>query len=179
MGSKPVYQQAARALMAVLYQEGITLVTGGSNVGIMGVVVDEMLALGGRSVGVMSKDLINLKEELTHPRLTELHVTDSLSTRKEKIEALSDGFILFPGGPGSFDEFFQVYASAKLHLHTKPIAIFNVDGFYNNLLAMMDHMALSGFMHAAHRDMVCVSDDPATLLSKMKSYQAEKVSCWI
>lgn len=168
-GNQPVFEQSARYLCDALWNRGLGLVTGGGNVGIMAIMTDRMLALGGHVEGVMPRFLVDL--EVAHQGMSKLHLVDTMMERKDKIIALSDASILFPGGLGSLDEFFECYTLAKLDLCPNPVGVLNIDGFYDPLLSMLDSMVENGFLSQRHRDIVFLSRDPGELLDLLPTYK--------
>jgi len=165
-GARPVFADAARALGRALAQANIALVYGGGRVGLMGLIADEVLAHGGRALGVIPELLRN--REVGHTGLTELHVVPDMHARKKKMADLADAFIAMPGGIGTFEELFEIYTWAKLGYHEKPIALLDVDGYYDPLLAMLRRTVDEGFMSRVYLDMLHVSAQPATLIDNMQ-----------
>lgn len=169
-GARPAYTEAARALGRLLVDRELELVYGGGNVGLMGVVADEVLAAGGRAIGVIPDSMVT--REVAHTGLTELHVVDSMHARKALMAELSDGFIAMPGGIGTLDELFEVWTWSQIGIHAKPLGFLDVEGYYTHLQVFLDHVAAEGFMRARHRTMVTVEADPAGLLSAMGGFEA-------
>lgn len=180
-GSSPgfddAYAQAATVLGETLVRNGLGLVFGGGQVGLMGKVADAVMAAGGRAVGVIPRALA--VRELMHTGLTKLHVVESMHERKALMAALSDGFIALPGGLGTFEEFFEVLTWAQLGLHQKPCALLDVRGYYSPLVAFVDHSCLEGFVRAEHRDMFLVDEDPQSLLDRMRTHAPPQVPKWL
>ncbi|MBB1139236.1 TIGR00730 family Rossman fold protein [Myroides sp. WP-1] len=176
-GSKQEYMKSATALGAVLAQRNIGVVYGGAKVGLMGAIADGALANNGEVIGVLPHFLADV--ELGHQGLTSLFFVDTMHERKAKMDELSDGIIALPGGYGTLEEFFEVLTWGQLGLHKKPIALFNVDGFYNPLLQMMDTMVHQGFLKEENKKMVIVSDNLDDLLQQMEAYEAPKVGKWV
>ena len=135
-GTRPVYAEAARALGEALAKNGIGLIYGGARVGLMGAVADAALQAGGRVIGVIPQVLVDL--EVAHDRITELHIVDTMHTRKALMSDKAHAFIILPGGFGTFEELFEVLAWQTLKLHSKPVVLLNVGGFYDTLLAFLD-----------------------------------------
>lgn len=176
-GNKPIFTESAVALCNALLERQATLITGGGSVGLMGIMADHMLAKGGKALGVATHALVDI--EVTHSGMTELYLTDSMAERKQKIFELSDAFIAFPGGPGTLDEFFEIYGWGKLGYHDCPLAILNVDGYFDPLIAMLDAMVGNGFIKQVHRDMILIDTDPRTLLAQCDAYVPIKEPFWI
>ncbi|UGB31186.1 TIGR00730 family Rossman fold protein [Metabacillus sp. B2-18] len=176
-GASDLYSEDAAKLGAQLAKEGITLVYGGSKVGIMGVVANAALQAGGEVIGVIPKML--MERELAHPGLSELIIVHSMHERKAKMEELSDGFVVLPGGPGTMEEFFEVYTWAQLGEHSKPIGMMNSNHYYDKLLAFFDHMIQEQFLKPEYRSMVIVDSDPEQLIQKFRSYEPPLLTKWI
>ena len=136
-GSRPVYADAARQMGEALVARDITLVFGGGRVGLMGEIARTVLAGGGRVVGVIPRAL--LRKEIAYEDLSELHVVDSMHERKALMAERSDGFVAMPGGFGTFEEFCEVLTWSQLGFHHKPVALLNVAGYFDGLLALFDH----------------------------------------
>ena len=167
-GNHPVYEQGARQLGRCLAGQGIRLVYGGGNVGLMGVLASQALACGGEVVGVIPQSLKN--REIAHIGLSELIVVQDMHERKQTMADLADGFIAMPGAAGTLEEIFEAWTWAQLGYHTKPCAFFNLDGYFDTLLTFVDQMVSSGFMAEEYRDMLIVSDDPEAILTTFKIY---------
>jgi uncharacterized protein (TIGR00730 family) len=150
-GAKPVYAEAARGFGRALVDAGISLVYGGGKVGLMGVIADEVMAAGGRAIGVIPELLVN--KEVGHNGLTELHVVPDMHQRKKMMADLSDAFVAMPGGAGTFEELFEVYTWAQLGYHQKPVALLNIDGGRGRLHApdLLRHPASGCRSGWAHR----------------------------
>jgi uncharacterized protein (TIGR00730 family) len=154
-GSHPVYRTVACELGRALAERNIGLVYGGAKVGLMQAVADAALAAGGRVVGVIPTVLVDL--EVAHNGLTELHITDTMHTRKAMIGDRSDAFVALPGGFGTFEELFEVLAWQTLKLHTKPVLLLNTNGFYDKLLEFLDHCVEQGMLTQQKREIVLVA----------------------
>lgn len=176
-GSQPVYAQSARALGTVLASNGIGLVYGGGNVGLMGVVADAAMESGGEVIGVIPEALV--QRELAHRAVTELIVVRSMHERKAMMAELSDAFIAMPGGYGTFEEFCEIITWAQLGLHRKPCAILNVEGYYDPLLALFDRAVAEGFVHPSNRQLVLQGSEPNGLLKLFEAYKPPRTEKWI
>nr|WP_321445051.1 TIGR00730 family Rossman fold protein [uncultured Cohaesibacter sp.] len=177
-GRKKEYEQAAILLSKEIVKRGYRVIYGGSSVGLMGVVADAALEAGGEVIGVMPDALMG--KEVDHKGLTELHIVDSMHTRKAMMVDLSDGFVSLPGGAGTMDETFEVWTWGMLGWHGKPSALFNVDGYYDHLIKFLDNTVAESFVKQNHRDMLIVEDQAAALLDRMEAYQApQNVGKWI
>jgi uncharacterized protein (TIGR00730 family) len=164
-GTKPAYLQAARELGAQLARRDWTVLYGGGHVGMMGALADSTLAAGGKAVGVIPEHL--MRPEVAHQGLTELLVVDSMHTRKRIMAGRSDAFIVLPGGYGTFEEMFEMVTWRQLRLHAKPVGLVNVDGYFDHLLAFLQHAAQQEFIRPQHRDLLSVETSVAALLERL------------
>ncbi len=176
-GASETYKEGAIQLGKELARQGITLVYGGSSLGIMGTVADTVLESGGQVIGVIPKMLV--EKEISHPHLTELIVVDSMHERKAKMVDLADGFIALPGGMGTLEEFFEVLTWAQLGLHQKPCGILNSSHYYDLLISFLDHINEQQFLQDKFRSMVLIESGPAQLIEKFKSYVPPTVKAYI
>lgn len=175
-GIRDVFAEAARDLATLLVEQEYELVYGGGSTGIMGVLADAVLRLGGTVHGVMPELL--LKKEVGHASLTELHVVDSMHERKSKMAAMSDAFIALPGGFGTLEEISEILTWGQLRVHEKPVGVLNVDGYFDSLFAFLDNAVEEGFLREENRNMLCCAEDPAALLKQFKIYKAPSVDKW-
>lgn len=176
-GARPGYRAAAERFGTLLAKRGIGLVYGGASVGLMGAVADAALAAGGEVVGVLPRALA--RKELSHGRLTELRLVDSMHERKAQMADLSDGFVALPGGVGTLEELFEILTWAQLGLHAKPCALLDTDGYFAALLAFLDHAVDERFVRPEHRAMLLVDESPERLLDAMARYRAPRVDKWL
>lgn len=176
-GSEDIYKEQAILLGKTLAKKNITLIYGGANVGLMGAVADGCLSEGGKAIGVLPHFLQS--KEIAHTHLTELILVESMHERKTKMNDLCDGVIVLPGGYGTLEEFFEMITWAQLGLHKKPIAILNINGFYDDLIKMVQTMVDKGFLKQINQEMLLVSDTIDELLEKMRNYKAPTVGKWI
>lgn len=176
-GTERIFEEQAFELGKTLAVQNIELVYGGANVGLMGTVANGVMENGGKAIGVLPAFL--KKVEIANLNLTELVMVDTMHQRKAKMNELSDGVIALPGGFGTLEEFFEMLTWAQLGLHRKPVALLNVDGFYDALLALVDTMVDRGFLRKENREMLLVSDNIEDLLDKMRKYEAPSVGKWL
>ena len=176
VGAGDEYASAARELGALLAARGHTLVFGGAQVGLMGVLADAVLAHGGQAIGVIPGHLT--AREIAHSGLTELRVVDSMHERKMVMSELSDGVIALPGGFGTLDELFEALTWAQLGLHRKPCGLLNVAGYFDELLAFLDRTVEREFVAAEYRGMLLAETDAAVLLDRMRRYAPPVVESW-
>jgi uncharacterized protein (TIGR00730 family) len=168
LGGDPVYAEAAKAVGALLAAEGLELVYGGGNVGLMGSVADAVLEAGGSVRGVIPQSLE--EKELGHSGVTELLVVDSMHARKQRMAEMSDGFIALPGGIGTLEELAEIFTWLQLQFHDKPVGILNTGGYYDHLLAFLGHMQGEQFIKGEQLDMLLVADSPDALLKQMLEF---------
>ncbi|ABQ07701.1 TIGR00730 family Rossman fold protein [Flavobacterium johnsoniae] len=176
-GTEKIYEEQAIALGKTLSEQNIELVYGGANVGLMGAVADGALNAGGKVIGVLPNFLRS--KEIAHLGLTELILVESMHERKTKMNDLCDGVIALPGGFGTLEELFEMLTWAQLGLHKKPIAILNIDGFYDALIELLKVMVEKGLLKDVNASMVLVSDNIEDLLNKMRNYIPPTVGKWI
>ena len=176
-GNDPIYMEKAFAVGAALAKNNIGLVYGGASVGCMGAVAKGALSEGGEVIGVLPQFLN--KREIAAFGLTELIMVDSMHERKLKMNQLSDGNITIPGGFGTFEELFEMATWGQLGLHTNPTAILNVNGYYDHLIAQMQHMTNEGLLKQEHLNTLVIETDIEILLQKMKGYTPPKLERWL
>ena len=177
MGRQQVYANSAQKLAEYLIEKKITLVYGGANVGLMGILADTMLAKNGKVIGVMPKSLV--EREVAHEGLTEMHIVAGMQERKALMADLSDAFVALPGAYGTLDELFEVLTWNQLGLINKPIGLLNIDGFFNPLLQMLDHAVKEKFLRPEHRNMLLMDSDIDSLCLRLESYQPVRAEKWI
>ncbi len=167
-GIRPIYARIARFLGAELARQGVSLVYGGGRVGLMGIVADAVLETGGRVIGVIPDALAT--KEIAHDRLTELHVVSGMHERKALMATKSSAFLTLPGGIGTLEEFFEILSWGALGIHQKPIGILNVDGYFDPLIALLEHGIAEQFIQPGSLHSLIVSDNPATLIANLLAY---------
>ena len=166
-GASPRYAQAARELAQQMVAHGLPLVYGGGNVGLMGVIADEVLRLGGDVTGVIPRALV--EREVGHTGLTRLFVVKDMHERKAMMSDLADGFIAMPGGMGTLEELFEMLTWSQLGIHAKPVGVLNVDGFYDRLLDFVAHQNREGFVQDRHAALMMAESDPAALVARLQA----------
>jgi uncharacterized protein (TIGR00730 family) len=169
-GARPSYTRTANALGREVAARGMRLVYGGASVGLMGAVADAALAAGGEVVGVIPQHLMD--REVAHHGLTELRVTASMHERKALMADLADGFVALPGGLGTLEELAEILTWSQLGLQSKPCGLLDVEGFFDPLLAFLDHTVAERFVSAEHRALVLAADRPDVLLDRLAGWQA-------
>jgi uncharacterized protein (TIGR00730 family) len=176
-GSRPVYAERAAQLGTQLARDGLALVYGGGNVGLMGIAADAALAAGGEVVGVIPEQLVGW--EVAHRGVTRLEVVANMHERKARMFDLSDAFVALPGGFGTLDEMFEMLTWRQLGLGDKPCAFLDVDGFYAPLVAMMDRMVAERFLHADQRRDLWHGEDIGAMLAWMRDYVPAQADKWL
>lgn len=177
MGYDKCYRDGAASLGETLANGDNTLLYGGGSVGLMKIIADKMLEHGREVIGVMPRHLIKL--EVGHDGITKMIETDTMAERKIILEETADAFIAMPGGFGTLDELFEVVVLDQLRLIEKPIALFNINHYFDKLVDFIKHGIKEGFIRQEHFDNVIVSDDPNFIVEKMKSYRPVIVGKWI
>jgi uncharacterized protein (TIGR00730 family) len=177
-GRDAVYAACARELGELLVQRGIGLVYGGARVGLMGTLADAVLQAGGEVTGVIPTAL--LEREIAHLGLTDLRTVGSMHERKALMADLSDGFIGLPGGLGTFEELLEIVTWAQLGMHRKPCGVLNVRGYYDGLVAFLDHAVGERFLRPEHRELLLVEATPGALLERVLAFETPAgVAKWI
>ena len=164
-GNNPAYKAAAEELGRTLAMRGIGIIYGGAKVGLMQAVAEAALAAKGRVIGVIPEVLVSL--EVAHQGLTELHITETMHTRKALIGEKADAFIALPGGFGTFEELFEVLTWHTLRIHAKPILLLNINGFYDPLLTFFDHCVAEGMLKPRSRESLLVADSVEAALKQL------------
>ena len=177
MGFDPIYKEKAAELGHVLADHGCELLFGGGSVGLMKVIADVMMERGCKVTGTITKHLLDM--HVGHDGIDELIVVDSMAERKKILEDMADGFIALPGGIGTMDEFFEAYVLSQLRVFDKPVALYNVNGYYDGIVAFIKHIADEGFMRREHAENRIVSDDAKDLLAKMEQFEPADVTKWV
>ncbi|MDQ2681053.1 MAG: TIGR00730 family Rossman fold protein [Candidatus Eremiobacteraeota bacterium] len=164
-GTEAIYAQVARDVGHELPALGYGIVYGGGRIGLMGIVADAALAAGGEVLGVIPQSLAD--REVEHHGLTQLHIVASMHERKALMADFSDGFIALPGGFGTFEEFCEVLTWAQLKIHNKPVGLLNVNGYYDELLALFDKAVREGFVSKSNRALVLSASSLERLITLM------------
>jgi uncharacterized protein (TIGR00730 family) len=158
----PQVEAEARGLMKIFFQKKIELVYGGASIGVMGVLANELINLGGRVTGIIPQHL--MKKEIAHAGLTELLVVKDMHERKQLMYKMSDAFMVFPGGMGTLDELFEITTWHQLGLHNRPIAILNINGYFDYLLRFLDHAVAEGLVSPRDRQLIFSSSKASEIL---------------
>jgi uncharacterized protein (TIGR00730 family) len=172
-GYNPVYEEEAKALMQAFKKYDCKLIFGAGSVGIMGVLADEYLRLGGHVIGVIPSFMEPW--EVKHKGIQECYVTETMHSRKQKMAELADGVIALPGGFGTLDELFEMLTWKQLDLHQMPISILNTNGYFDHLIAQLQHMVNEGFLKSPNLEALQVETNPETLVDYIMAYEPEKM----
>lgn len=175
-GNSSQYEAAAKALGQEMVKRDLELVYGAGRVGLMGVIADQMLAGGKEVLGIIPQKLVD--REVAHRGCTELIIVETMRDRKWLMAERGDGFIAMPGGIGTLEELFEIMTLNQLHYIQKPLALYNVNGYFDQLLGFLSHAKAEGFLYPEQEELLIVSDDPGELLDKMAEYQARRPADW-
>lgn len=175
-GAEKIFTEQAVILGKTIARKGYGIVYGGAHVGLMGAVADGALSEGGEVIGIIPGFL--QRKELEHKRLTRIYVVDTMHERKAMMNDLCDAVIALPGGYGTMDELFEMLTWGQLSLHKKPIALLNVDGFYDPLIALSETMIKKGFLKEEYRELLIIDDIIEKLLLRMENYIPPKNEKW-
>ncbi|MEH7247428.1 TIGR00730 family Rossman fold protein [Neobacillus niacini] len=176
LGASEAYKTGAIQLGKELAKRNITLVYGGSSIGLMGAVADTVLLEGGHAIGVIPRVLE--EREISHRGLTELYKVETMHERKAKMVELADGFVVMPGGTGTLEEFFEVFTWGQIGLHKKPCGLLNINHYYDPLISLFDHMIDQKFLQEKFRTMAIIEDEPEALLEKFLNYEAPSIKAF-
>lgn len=176
-GNSASFTAAAQTLGEALAARHIELVFGGSHVGLMGIVADAVLANGGKVTGVLPRFMDD--KELAHPKLTKLHIVETMHERKQLMAELADGFVALPGGFGTLEEIFEAITWQQLHLHAHPCGLLNVDGYFDSLIEFLRRTTTDGFVRPGHLDKLIVAAAPGELLDRFARFKPETTEKWI
>lgn len=176
-GNDRAITDGAIRLGKIFIEQNITLVYGAAKIGVMGILAKSVLEDHGKVIGIIPDFL--KKKEVVHLGLTKLITTENMHERKLKMHEVSDGFIALPGGFGTLEELFEIITWLQLGLHNKPIGLLNINGFYDNLINLMETMVRKGFLKMANYDLLLVDSDVENLLQKMRNFSAPQIPKWL
>ena len=177
MGFDPIYREKAAELGHVLADNNCELLYGGGNVGLMKVIADVMMARHCKVLGTITQHLLDMR--VGHPEIDELIVVETMSERKKILEDMADAFIAMPGGVGTMDELFEVIVLSQLRVFDKPVALFNVNGYYDDIVNFLARATKEGFIHSEHSSNIIVSDDPKMLLEGIENFKPVQITKWV
>jgi uncharacterized protein (TIGR00730 family) len=177
VGKQVSYGEKAKALGRLIAGKDLELVYGGGNIGLMREIADAVLAHGGKVTGVMPGLIAN--KEIVHKGLTNLHIVETMHERKALMAELSDAFVAMPGGFGTIDELFEIMTWNQLEIISKPVGLYNINGYFDSMLSFMDHAVREKFVRQEHRNNLIVDEDGESLLSRLISHIPVKAEKWI
>lgn len=164
-GRIPEYAKSAQVFARLMAEQGIGIVYGGSSLGMMGALADSALQSGGSVIGVIPRGILG--REIAHPGLSELHIVESMHSRKAMMAELSDAFVALPGGVGTLEEFFEVWTWAQLGIHDKPVGLLNTSGYFDSLIRYLKWAVEEQFVRPADLGMVIIESEPEALLREV------------
>ena len=177
MGFDPIYRQKAEELGHALADDHCELLYGGGNVGLMNIIAEVMKQRGCRIVGTITQHLLDMR--VGRPDIDELIVVETMAERKKILEDMADAFIAMPGGVGTMDEFFEVMVLSQLRVFDKPVALFNVNGYYDDIVRFLERATKEGFIHHEHANNIIVSNDPKKLLEGIENFKPVQITKWV
>lgn len=176
-GNDPLYAQKAASFAVAMAQNNIQLIYGAGNVGIMKIIADKMISLGGTVTGVITQHLVNV--ELAHDQIDEVVIVDTMSERKTIIIERADAFVALPGGIGTFDELTEVISLNQLGYIRKPVGLLNINGYFDPFIKLIDHGVYQGFIKEKHRNIFIDDDDEIKLLQKLNDFVSVETKGWL
>lgn len=176
-GTSPEYRLAAEQLGKTIANQNRRLIYGGGNKGLMGIIANTVLANGGEVIGVIPERLV--QAETAHHGITRLEVVENMHQRKARLSELADGFIAMPGGTGTLEEVFEVWTGMQIGYHEKPVALFNVSGFWQSLLNFLEHSVNEGFIRESFYQTLIVSDNNELILKHMDEFVPKDLQRWV
>jgi uncharacterized protein (TIGR00730 family) len=176
-GFDEIFREDAIILGKALARERISLVYGGGNIGLMGIMADACLEENGEVIGVITQKLIDI--EVAHKGLNKMHIVETMSERKLLMEKLSDAFIVLPGGYGTLDELFEMVTLNQLNIIKKPIGILNTKGYFDPLLLLIENSINEGFIKSDHRKLFAIENNAKTLIDRMTGFDHVDTKKWL
>jgi uncharacterized protein (TIGR00730 family) len=177
VGKREIYSEKAAAMGRLLSHKQISMVYGGGNIGLMGVIADSMIQSGGHIIGVITEKLVEV--ELAHAGINELKIVPSMSERKNLIIDICDAFIIMPGGLGTFDELFEVLTLCQLNHIKKPVGLYNVEGYFEPFIKLIRHCIEERFVREEHAGLFITDEDEVSLLDKLGKHQPPETLKWL
>ena len=177
MGFDPIYRQKAAELGQAMADRQCELLYGGGSVGLMKVIADVMLDNHCKVIGTITEHLMDM--EVGYKAIDELIVVDSMAERKKILEDMADAFIAMPGGVGTLDELFEVMVLSQLRVFDKPVALYNVNGYFDDIVRFLERATKEGFIHSEHANNIIVSDDPKKLLDGIENFKPVQIKKWV
>lgn len=176
-GFHPIYKKTAYDLGKHIAEENLSLIYGGGSIGLMGVLANAVLENGGKAIGIIPRFLY--EKEVGHDGVSELIIVDSMHERKQKMAELSQGFIAMPGGIGTMEELFEIFTWAQLALIKKPVALLNVNNFYDDVIHFLNKMVREGFINEVTVKSLINSHNIQELIAKMMAFNYIETPKWI
>lgn len=177
MGFDDIYKKKAIDLADYFIEKGHSLVYGGADVGLMKIIADRMLEAGMEVIGVMPQYLVD--KEVSHSGITKLHIVESMAERKNLLIKISDAFIAMPGGFGTLDELAEVLVLDQLQIISKPMGLYNVNGYFDHLIKFIDLGVTEGFVRDEHRSNVFANENPKELCHQIMAYKPIEMTKWL
>lgn len=178
MGKVAIYREKTAELGRIIARQNLVLIYGGANIGLMRVLADSVIGHGGRVIGVMPRFLLD--KEILHKGIHEIHIVESMHERKAKIACMADAFVALPGGFGTLDEMAEIFSWNQLEVFSKPIALFNIDNYFEHLIRYLDHCVEERFLRVEHRMNILVHSDAASLIMQLSTFKPIPVhSKWV
>lgn len=177
IGYNKIYAEIAKKFAKEIVKNDLTLVYGGGNIGIMGIISNTIMDNGGKVIGVITEYLNN--KHLGNKKITELKVVPNMHIRKKTMYEISDYFVALPGGLGTFEEITEILTWKQLNIHNKPCALLNINNFYNNFLKMLQKSVDDGFMKQVHVDNIISEEDCSKLIDRLKTANDKQESKFI
>lgn len=172
-GNNPIYLEQAKRITQLIHQQGWSIVYGGGSIGLMNVVAEEMLSLGGKVYGVITEKLMNF--EVGHTGLTELIIVETMAERKKKMAEMADAYIALPGGVGTLEEIIETFVLTQLGYHHKPVAFLNTHDYYHHLNAWFEHAVSQGFIKRHMKDTIILESEPSELLDRLQNVRLRSI----
>ena len=166
-GNHPIYREKAIHLARGIAEQNFGIVYGGASIGLMGQVADTVIEYGGEVVGVIPEFMLDY--EIAHNTLTELHIVQNMHERKAMMAERANAFVALPGGFGTFEEILEIATWAQLNQHQKPMMLYNVNGFYDHMIAQLDHAVAEGFLPPQHRAKLIVCNHSDQIFNAIKN----------
>lgn len=175
LGQHPIYAEQVRALGEQIGKQGWEVIYGGGNAGLMGVLAQSVLDNGGRVTGIIPK---KIAENVPSIELSELLIVETMHERKQLMYERSDAFVTLPGGIGTLEELFEIFTWQQIGYHEKPVAVFNINRFFQPLLQMLDHTVNEGFLSSTCLEQLIVEEDMNILFDRLQSFEYQTVNKW-
>lgn len=178
MGRETIYREKAAEMGQIIARNNLVLIYGGANIGLMRILADNVIEHGGRVIGVMPRFLLD--KEILHEGIHEIHIVESMHERKARIASMADAFVALPGGFGTLDEMAEIFSWNQLEVFSKPIALFNINNYFDHLIRYLDHCVEERFLRVEHRMNILVNNDATLLIEQLSTFKPIPVhSKWV